>query len=126
MEKFDSISDQIISWVNKSESEQDGRTLIQVKKLVFEKATDEATWLKMYAHLCRKMMEQIVPRSKTMESKQCRKAHYWWATLPDISAKHEDFVQWGWVATAAAAAIEDEAIKAANKTKGRKKPRCIS
>jgi translation initiation factor 4G len=70
MEKFDSISDQIISWVNKSESEQDGRTLIQVIKLVFEKATDEATWSKMYAHLCRKMMEQIVPRSKMMESKQ--------------------------------------------------------
>jgi translation initiation factor 4G len=35
MEKFDSISDQIISWANKSENEKDGRTLIQVIKLVF-------------------------------------------------------------------------------------------
>lgn len=59
MEKFDSISDQIISWANKSEKEKDGRTLIQVIRLVFEKATDEAAWSEMYARLCRKMMEQI-------------------------------------------------------------------
>ena len=30
MEKFASISDQIIAWANKSEKEKDGRTLIQV------------------------------------------------------------------------------------------------
>ena len=42
MERFDSISDQIIAWANKSEKEKDGRTLIQVIRLVFEKATDEA------------------------------------------------------------------------------------
>ena len=59
MEKFASISDQIIAWANKSEKEKDGRTLIQVIRLVFEKATDEATWSEMYARLCRKMMEQI-------------------------------------------------------------------
>ena len=61
MERFDSISDQIIAWANKSEKEKDGRTLIQVIRLVFEKATDEATWSEMYARLCRKMMEQISP-----------------------------------------------------------------
>ncbi|KAF8339399.1 armadillo-type protein [Amanita rubescens] len=59
MEKFDSISDQIIQWANRSENQKDGRTLIQVIRLVFEKATDEATWSEMYARLCRKMMEQI-------------------------------------------------------------------
>ncbi|OBZ73052.1 Eukaryotic translation initiation factor 4 gamma [Grifola frondosa] len=59
MEHFDSISDQIITWANRSEKEKDGRTLIQVIRLVFEKATDEATWSEMYARLCRKMMEQI-------------------------------------------------------------------
>ncbi|KIJ31256.1 hypothetical protein M422DRAFT_186254 [Sphaerobolus stellatus SS14] len=59
MEKFDSISDQIIEWANRSEKEKDGRTLIQVIKLVFEKATDEAAWSEMYARLCRKMMEKI-------------------------------------------------------------------
>ena len=56
MEKFVSISDQIIAWANKSEKEKDGRTLIQVIRLVFEKATDEATWSEMYARLYRKMM----------------------------------------------------------------------
>ncbi|KAH8106471.1 armadillo-type protein [Phellopilus nigrolimitatus] len=61
MEKFESISNQIIQWANKSESEKDWRTLIQVIRLVFEKATDEATWSEMYARLCRKMMEQISP-----------------------------------------------------------------
>jgi translation initiation factor 4G len=62
MEHFDFISDQIIVWANKSEEERDGRTLIQVVKLVFEKATDEATFSEMYAQLCRKMMEQISPK----------------------------------------------------------------
>jgi translation initiation factor 4G len=61
MEKFDSISDQIIEWANKSEKENDGRTLMRVIRLVFEKATDEATWSEMYARLCRKMHEKISP-----------------------------------------------------------------
>ncbi|KZV81377.1 hypothetical protein EXIGLDRAFT_844654 [Exidia glandulosa HHB12029] len=41
--------------------EKDGRSLIQVIGLVFEKATDEAVWSEMYAGLCRKMMEQTLP-----------------------------------------------------------------
>ena len=63
MEKFESISNQTITWAYKSEHEKDGRTLIQVIRLVFEKATDEATsrWSEMYARLCWKMMEQISP-----------------------------------------------------------------
>lgn len=59
MEKFDSISDQIVAWANKSETEVDGATLQLVIKFVFEKATDEATWSHMYARLCRKMMEHV-------------------------------------------------------------------
>ncbi|EDQ99892.1 uncharacterized protein LACBIDRAFT_147303, partial [Laccaria bicolor S238N-H82] len=59
MQKFDSISDQVIAWANKSEKEKDGRTLVQVIRLVFEKAIDEAIWSEMYARLWRKMMEQI-------------------------------------------------------------------
>ena len=70
---FNSISDQIISWANKSENEKDGRTLIQVIKLVFDKAT-EATWSEMYARLGIKMMEQISPKFKTMGSKTMKES----------------------------------------------------
>ncbi|QRV83973.1 eukaryotic translation initiation factor 4G [Ceratobasidium sp. AG-Ba] len=61
MDKFDSISDQIIEWANKSEQEKDGSTLMQVIKLIFEKAKDEAGFSEMYARLCRKMMERVSP-----------------------------------------------------------------
>ncbi|KIM19672.1 hypothetical protein M408DRAFT_83199 [Serendipita vermifera MAFF 305830] len=59
MEKFDSIAAQILEWANRSVQEVDGRTLIQVIRLVFEKATDEAAWSEMYARLCRFLMERI-------------------------------------------------------------------
>ncbi|KAK0195864.1 armadillo-type protein [Armillaria mellea] len=59
VEKFDSLSDQIIIWANKSEKEKDGRILIQVIRLIFENAIDQALWSEMYARLCRKMMEEI-------------------------------------------------------------------
>ena len=61
MEKFDTISDQIIEWVDKSEAEKDGRTLTRVVKLVFESATTGAMLSEMCARLCRKMMEMISP-----------------------------------------------------------------
>ncbi|KAF4563218.1 hypothetical protein EYR40_007074 [Pleurotus pulmonarius] len=122
MEKFDSISDQIIEWANRSEKEKDGRTLIQVIRLVFEKATDEATWSEMYARLCRKMMEQISPKVqddgiKNAEGKPITGGHLFRKYL--LNRCQEDFER-GWVAkeaTAAAAAskaLEDKAAKAAN------------
>jgi translation initiation factor 4G len=52
IENFDSISKQILDWANKSAKEQDGRILKQVIALIFEKATDEATWSAVYARLC--------------------------------------------------------------------------
>lgn len=61
VEKFASISDQILEWANKSTEESDGRTLRQVIALIFEKATDEAAWSEMYAQLCRKLQERISP-----------------------------------------------------------------
>jgi translation initiation factor 4G len=122
MERFDSISDQIITWANKSEREKDGRTLIQVIKLVFEKATDEATFSEMYARLCRKMMEQISPKVqddgiKNPEGKPFAGGHLFRKYL--LNRCQEDFER-GWVAkeaTAAAAAskaTEDKAVKEAN------------
>lgn len=59
LEKFDSISDQILEWADKSINETDGRILRQVIALIFEKATDEANWSEMYARLCRKLMEKV-------------------------------------------------------------------
>ncbi|KAH9855961.1 hypothetical protein C2E23DRAFT_901267 [Lenzites betulinus] len=121
MERFDTISDQIIAWANKSEKEQDGRTLIQVIRLVFEKATDEATWSEMYARLCRKMMEQISPNVrddgiKNTEGKPIAGGQLFRKYL--LNRCQEDFER-GWAAkdaTAAAAATkatEDHAAKAA-------------
>ncbi|KAG8852799.1 hypothetical protein FRB96_008487 [Tulasnella sp. 330] len=58
---FNLTSDQIISWANKSEAEADGRTLMQVVRLVVEKATEDVAHSATYAKLCQKMMEQISP-----------------------------------------------------------------
>jgi translation initiation factor 4G len=130
MERFDSISDQIIAWANKSEKEKDGRTLIQVMKLIFEKATDGETFSEICARLCRKMMEKISPKVqddgiKNAEGKPFAGGNLFRKYL--LSRCQEDFerIERGWVAkeaTAAAAAIKatvDKAVKEANeKTKG--------
>ncbi|KAI6007609.1 hypothetical protein F5J12DRAFT_82422 [Pisolithus orientalis] len=126
MEKFDSISDQIIAWANKSENEKDGRTLIQVIRLVFEKATDEANWSEMYARLCRKMMETLSPKVqddgiKSTDGKPITGGQLFRKYL--LNRCQEDFER-GWFAkeatarAAAAKASDDEAIKAANEKKG--------
>ncbi|CAG8487319.1 580_t:CDS:10 [Funneliformis mosseae] len=61
LEKFDSISDQIIDYANKSRDEKDGRILKEVIRLIFEKSCDEPNFCAMYAQLCRKMMERVDP-----------------------------------------------------------------
>ncbi|KAE9387525.1 ARM repeat-containing protein [Gymnopus androsaceus JB14] len=119
LETFDSISDQIIEWANESEKEKDGRTLIQVLRLVFEKAIDDATWSEMYARLCRKMLEQISPKVqddgiKNADGKPIAGGHLFRKYL--LNRCQEDFER-DWVnkeTTAAAAATkasEDQAAK---------------
>jgi translation initiation factor 4G len=126
MEKFDSISDQIINWANKSENEKDGRTITQVIKLVFEKAIDEVARSEMYARLCRKMMERISPNVqddgiKNTEGKPIAGGQLFRKHL--LSRCQEDFER-GWAAkdaaasAAAAKASEDEAAKKAAETTG--------
>ena len=61
-DNFDSVSNQVVAWANKSEGESDARTLILVCKLVFEKSTDGVAWTELGARLCRKIMEQISSR----------------------------------------------------------------
>lgn len=123
-ENFDSISDQIITWANKSEHEKDGHTLIRVIKLVFEKATDEAKFSEMYARLCRKMMEQISPNiSDESLDKPITGGQLFRKYL--LNRCQEDFER-GWNATRAAAAAaaakagEDQATKEANEKKASK------
>jgi translation initiation factor 4G len=127
MERFGSISAQIIVWANKSEKEKDGRTLIQVVKLVFKKATDEATFSKICARLCRKMMEQISSKvqddnTKNSEGKPFAGGNLFRKYLLDLC---QEDLERGWVAeeaTAAAATSQvtvDKAVKEADeKTKG--------
>ncbi|KAH9072749.1 ARM repeat-containing protein [Lactarius deliciosus] len=127
MERFDTISDEIVAWANKSEKEKDGRTLFQVIELVFEKATDEEMSSEIYARLCRKMMEQISPKVqddgiKNSEGKPFAGGNLFRKYLLDRC--QEDFER-GWVAkeeTAFAAATKasaDKAVRGANdKTKG--------
>ena len=121
MKKFDSISDQVIAWANKSEKEKDGRSLSQVIRLVFEHAIDGATWSEEYARLCRKMMERISSKVqddgiKNPEGKPIASVHL---IRKHLFNRCKEGFERGWVAkeatTAAVKASEDDAAKAANK-----------
>ena len=119
MKTFDSISDQIITWANKSETEKDGRTLIQIVRLVFEKATDGVAWSEMCARLCQKMMEQISPKVqdddiKNFEGKPIAGGQLFRKYL--LNRCQMEFER-GWAAkdAVAAKAFEDDATKAANR-----------
>ncbi|RHZ70439.1 hypothetical protein Glove_271g40 [Diversispora epigaea] len=59
LEKFDSISGQIIDFANKSRDEREGRILREVTRLIFENSCDEPSFSQMYVQLCREMMERI-------------------------------------------------------------------
>lgn len=122
MEKFDSISLQILEWANKSINEKDGQTLRMVIALIFEKATDEAAWSEMYAALCRKILEELNPdiqdeNLKTNDNRPVSGGHLFRKYL--LNRCQEDFER-GWAqrdSTAAAAKskeAEDLAKKAEN------------
>ncbi|KZV61935.1 ARM repeat-containing protein [Peniophora sp. CONT] len=122
-ERFDSISDQIIEWANKSEEERDGQTLIQVIRLVFEKATDGEEFSVVCARLCQKMMEQISTKvqddgiinyseGKPIAGKHLFRIHF--------RNRCQEDLERGWSAkeTATATATEDAAVReATSKTK---------
>jgi hypothetical protein len=125
LQNFEDVSGQIITHANKSENQSDGRTLIQVIRLVFEKATDDAAWSEMYARLCRKIMEQISPKVqdesiKNTEGKPIAGGQLFRKYL--LNRCQEDFER-GWAskkaaaAAAAAKAKDDDAVTAGNADK---------
>ncbi|KAI8324654.1 ARM repeat-containing protein, partial [Martensiomyces pterosporus] len=58
LDNFDTVSDELLKWGDRSADETDGRILRHLIMLVFQKATDEPTWASMYARLCHKLMSQ--------------------------------------------------------------------
>ncbi|KAG9033788.1 hypothetical protein FS837_002386 [Tulasnella sp. UAMH 9824] len=116
-ENFDSISNQIVFWANKSQHDKNGATIILVIKLVFEKAVDEEVWSEMYARLCRKMMEQI---SQNVQDENIRNSAGELIVGGNLFRKHllnrcqEDFER-GWSqkeSARAAAALEAAGVRA--------------
>ena len=126
MERFDSISNQIIAWANKSENEKDGRTLIQVVMLVLENATDDESFSEISARLCRKMMEQISPKVQDHGLKNSEGKPFAGGNLfrKYLLNRCQEVFERGWVTTEATAAAAfkstaDRAVKEANeKAKG--------
>jgi len=126
LDKFESISDQVIAWANKSEKEHDGRILRQVIALIFEKATDEAHWSEMYAKLCRKLMEKLSPAVKDESlsdpaGNKVQGGHLFRKYL--LNRCQEDYER-GWskrdeLAAAAAGKAADDAVKQAANEKSR-------
>ncbi|KAF7297995.1 hypothetical protein HMN09_01020400 [Mycena chlorophos] len=119
VEKFDSISDKIIEYANRSE--KDVQTLHDVIQVVFQHATDQpidgVPWTEMYARLCRKMMEQISPKVqddgiKTAEGKPITGGQLFLKYL--LKRCQEDFER-GWGVKEATAAIKGTEDKAQEK-----------
>ncbi|KAG6329148.1 hypothetical protein ID866_9941 [Astraeus odoratus] len=122
-EKFDSVSDQIIALANRSENEKDGQTLMQVIRLLLEKATDEANRSETYARLCRKMMETISPKVQDGSIKNAEGTPIAGGQLvcKYLLNRCQEDLERGWKAIPCAEttkASADEPIKTANEKKG--------
>ncbi|OCH90596.1 ARM repeat-containing protein [Obba rivulosa] len=117
MEHFDSVSEQIIQCVNKSENEKNGRTLIRVIRLVFEKAIEAETNPQMCALLYHKIMEQISPKVRDEGTKNAEGRPTAGSQLLRkyvLNRCQEDFKR-GWVVEMTCAAAEVNAKAEAGK-----------
>ncbi|TFY54681.1 hypothetical protein EVJ58_g8714 [Rhodofomes roseus] len=63
-QNFDSVSEIIITWANKSEGEHDARSLVQVIRLVYDAAVNELASTDLCARLCFKMMHKITLKAQ--------------------------------------------------------------
>ncbi|EDO16985.1 hypothetical protein Kpol_1041p43 [Vanderwaltozyma polyspora DSM 70294] len=64
LEKFDTISSEVLALANQSKWESNGETLIIVIEELFHKACDEPHWTVMYAQLCGKIVKELDPEIK--------------------------------------------------------------
>ncbi|KAJ2251723.1 hypothetical protein GGI13_003688, partial [Coemansia sp. RSA 455] len=55
-ENFDTVSDELVMWGNKSVNETDARILRHLVMLVYQEAIDEPNWARTYARLCLKLI----------------------------------------------------------------------
>ncbi|KAI7960566.1 hypothetical protein MJO29_005634 [Puccinia striiformis f. sp. tritici] len=60
-QNFESISDQIVQWVNKSEKDEDGKIVRQLVSLIIEQLTGPGLWPELYAKLCGRLKTRISP-----------------------------------------------------------------
>ncbi|CCD24600.1 translation initiation factor eIF4G NDAI_0D02860 [Naumovozyma dairenensis CBS 421] len=64
LEKFDTISNDILAITEQSKWEKNGETLNLVIEQIFLKACDEPHWSSMYAQLCGKVVKELDPEIK--------------------------------------------------------------
>lgn len=56
---FESISNQVMQYINRSSEEQEGETMKLVIKLVCDKAVEDQFWARLYAQLCERIWKRI-------------------------------------------------------------------
>ncbi|KAJ9123497.1 hypothetical protein QFC24_003711 [Naganishia onofrii] len=56
---FESISNQVMQYINRSSEEQEGETMKLVIKLVCDKAVEDQFWARLYAQLCERIWKGI-------------------------------------------------------------------
>ncbi|KAI0027510.1 armadillo-type protein, partial [Vararia minispora EC-137] len=60
-ERFNSISDEIIAWVNDAEEEKNSRTITLTVRCIIDRTIEDETSTELCARLCRKMLDDISP-----------------------------------------------------------------
>ncbi|KAF8891819.1 armadillo-type protein [Infundibulicybe gibba] len=109
-DNFDSVSNQIISWINKPEQERDSISLQQATRLIFEHSITGDLMTPVFAELCRRMMGRISPSVqdgsvRDSEGKPIAGGQLFRKYL--LGRCQEDFEQW-WSIEPSSATVSDD------------------